>query len=227
VIANFAVANTDSELAARLLDVGPDGKERLVARGLLRPRSGNDVVFQLHPQGYRFAGGHTVKLELLPSDAPYARPSNAQAPITIGNLELRLPVREQPGAVAGLVKTPAPPGRAAAASTAASTSTTGAASLAGPLRATRKAVRAPLRCTGGPCSGSLLLARGKRVLARGSYSLTEGARASTRLRLTRAGRKVLAKNRRSGHRSLLIRLRLEDAGRPAPVDLTRRLRLRH
>jgi predicted acyl esterase len=111
VIANLAVTGTDSELAARLLEIGPDGKERLVARGLLRPRSGKDVVFQLHPQGYRFAGGHTVKLELLPSDAPYARPSNVQTPIAISNLELRLPVREQPGAVAGLVKTPAPPGR--------------------------------------------------------------------------------------------------------------------
>jgi len=111
VVADLAVAGADSELAARLLDVGPDGKERLVARGLLRPRSGSGVVFQLHPQGYRYAGGHTVKLELLPSDAPYARPSNLQTPIVVSNLELRLPVREQPGAVAGLVKTPAPPGR--------------------------------------------------------------------------------------------------------------------
>jgi predicted acyl esterase len=111
VIADLTVTGTDSELAARLLDVGPDGKERLVARGLLRPRSGKDVVFQLHPQGYRFAGGHTVKLELLPSDAPYARPSNLQAPIAVSNLELRLPVREQPGALGGRVKTPAPPGR--------------------------------------------------------------------------------------------------------------------
>ncbi len=111
VITDLGVANADSELAARLLDVGPDGKERLVARGLLRPRSGNGVVFQLHPQGYRFLGGHTVKLELLPSDAPYARPSNLQTPITVSKLELRLPVREQPGALGGLVKTPAAPGR--------------------------------------------------------------------------------------------------------------------
>jgi len=225
VIADLSVADSDSELAARLLDVGPDGKERLVARGLLRPRSGSDVVFQLHPQAYRFAGGHTVKLELLPSDAPYARPSNAQAPITVSNLELRLPVREQSGAVAGLVKTPAPPGRAAAIPIAAPTAATGTAGLAGPLRATRKAVRAPLRCTGGPCSGSLLVARGKKVLARGPYSLADGTRTATRLRLTGAGRKTLAKYRRSGHRSLSVRLRLADAGRPGPVNLSRRLRL--
>jgi len=113
VVADLAVANSDSELAARLLDVGPDGQETLVARGLLRPRSGSGVVFQLHPQGYRFAGGHTVKLELLPADAPYARPSNLQAPIAVSNLELRLPVRERPGAVGGLVRRPAAPVRPA------------------------------------------------------------------------------------------------------------------
>jgi len=92
--ADLTTVGEDSELAARLLDVLPSGEERLVARGLLRPgKGGKGVVFQLHPQGYRFAAGDTVKLELLPSDAPYARPSNLQAPITVSNLQLRLPVR--------------------------------------------------------------------------------------------------------------------------------------
>ncbi|MGN6257087.1 MAG: CocE/NonD family hydrolase [Solirubrobacterales bacterium] len=93
ITADLATAGEDSELAARLLDVLPNGEERLVARGLLRPGSGGHVVFQLHPQGYRFAGGDTVKLELLPSDPPYSRPSNLQGPITVSNLQLRLPVR--------------------------------------------------------------------------------------------------------------------------------------
>ena len=224
VIADLAVTGTDSELAARLLDLGPDGKERLIARGLLRPRSGKDVVFQLHPQGYRIAGGHTVKLELLPSDAPYARPSNLQAPITVSNLELRLPVREQAGAVGGLVQTPAAPGRTAQ-PLISTTTPIGTTSLAGPLRATRKAIRAPLRCGGGPCRGNLAIARGKQTFARGSYSMADGARRSTQLRLTRAGRKALANRRRTGNRSLPIRLRLSDAGRPAPVELFRRLHL--
>lgn len=109
IVADLVTTDADSELAARLLDVSPGGTERLVARGLLRPGSGGaGVVFQLHPQGYRFAPGDVVKLELLPSDAPYARPSNLQAPITISNLELRLPVREQPGSLGGLVQAPAP-----------------------------------------------------------------------------------------------------------------------
>jgi predicted acyl esterase len=104
IVADLATTNVDSELAARLFDVLPGGKERLVARGLLRPgNGGTGVVFQLHPQGYRFDGGDTVKLELLPADAPYARPSNLQAPITVSNLRLRLPVLEQPGSLGGLV----------------------------------------------------------------------------------------------------------------------------
>ncbi len=97
IAADLATANEGSELAARLLDVLPSGEERLVARGLLRPASGGHITFQLHPQGYRFAGGDTVKLELLPSDAPYARPSNLQAPIVVSGLQLALPVREEPG----------------------------------------------------------------------------------------------------------------------------------
>jgi predicted acyl esterase len=92
--ADLATVNEDSELAARLLDVLPGGEERLVARGLLRPgNGGTGTTFQLHPQGYRFAGGDTVKLELLPADPPYSRPSNLQGPITVSNLQLRLPVR--------------------------------------------------------------------------------------------------------------------------------------
>jgi predicted acyl esterase len=227
VIADLGSSGSDSQLAARLLDVGADGKERLVARGLLRPGSGGaDVVFQLHPQGYRFAGGHTVKLELLPSDAPYARPSNLQAPITVSNLELRLPVLEQPGALGGLVQSPAPPGRAVKPPAAGVGPLPGAAGLAGRLRATRKAVGVPLRCSGGSCQGQLTIAAGKRTLARGSYSLSPGAKKRLRLRLTKAGRKIVASQRQSGKRSFRVRLQLSDAGRPTPVDLKRPLRLR-
>jgi hypothetical protein len=109
IVADIATIGSNSELAARLLDISPAGTETLVARGLLRPGSGGaGTVFQLHPQGYRFAPGDVPKLELLPSDAPYARPANAQAPITVSNLELRLPVLEPPGSLGGVVAPPAP-----------------------------------------------------------------------------------------------------------------------
>ena len=55
-----------------------------------------------------------LKLELLPDDAPYggANPASpdaaAQHPVTVKNLQLRLPVREQPCAAGGLVEDPLP-----------------------------------------------------------------------------------------------------------------------
>jgi dienelactone hydrolase len=228
VIADLGTTGTDSELAARLLDVLPDGKERLVARGLVRPGSGgDDFVFQLHPQGYRFAGGDTVKLELLPSDAPYSRPSNLQAPITVSDLELRLPVREQPGELGGLVQTPAPPGRQSAQPISSPRAAPkGVAGLTGRLLAGHQAIRVPLRCAGGPCSGVILIRSGKRTLARDSYSLRDGAKEGAPVKLTKAGRKVIGGKRRAGKRALKIGLVLTDAGRPAPVVLGRPLRLR-
>ncbi len=49
--------------------------------------------WQLHPASWRFAKGHTPRLELLGSDAPYARPSNGQFQVEVKRLRLRLPVR--------------------------------------------------------------------------------------------------------------------------------------
>jgi hypothetical protein len=109
VIADFTLPGSTSQVAARLLDVAPDGDATLVARGLWRPHVGTSPVrevFQLHPNGWRFAEDHVAKLELLPSDAPYGRVSNLQAPVIVQNLELRLPVLEDPGG--GVVSEPLP-----------------------------------------------------------------------------------------------------------------------
>jgi len=116
VIADFTLPGDTSQVAARLLDVAPDGTETLVARGLWRPATGGPTrqVFQLHPNGWSFAAGHVPKLELLAADADsaplanYGRPSNDQQPITVSKLELRIPVVERPGAEDGLVREPAP-----------------------------------------------------------------------------------------------------------------------
>jgi predicted acyl esterase len=113
IVADINSPGPTSHVAARLLDVDPvSGNATLVARGLYRPEVnvGSDPtqqVFQLHPDGYYFAANHVAKLELLPSDAPYGRASNGQAPITVSNLELRLPVLENAGDLGGLVQTPA------------------------------------------------------------------------------------------------------------------------
>jgi len=77
-----------------------------VARTLYRPDASGRQVFQLHPNGYRFAPGHVAKLQLLGRDAPYARPANEPFSVAVTNVELRLPVAERPG---GQVLAPAPP----------------------------------------------------------------------------------------------------------------------
>jgi fermentation-respiration switch protein FrsA (DUF1100 family) len=106
VIANFTPASPTSQVAARLLDVDESGDATLVARGSWRPDDGRQV-FQLHPNGYEFAEGHVAKLELLPVDAPYGRPSNGQAAVEVERLKLRLPVLEKPGKRGGVVRRPA------------------------------------------------------------------------------------------------------------------------
>jgi fermentation-respiration switch protein FrsA (DUF1100 family) len=231
ITADVATANVDSELAARLLDVLPNGEERLVARGLLRPGNGGTaVVFQLHPQGYRFAGGDAAKLELLPSDAPYARPSNAQLPITVSNLRLRLPVLEQPGSLSGLVKAPSnprtgPDPQASQAGNGGGGAKAGVASLVKRLLAGRRFVTLRLACSGGPCNGRVRLAAGKHTLASKHYSISSSRTGKLRLRLTKAGRRLVSSRRRAGVPALHVRVALEDAGRGAPLTLSRSLRL--
>jgi hypothetical protein len=109
VIANLQVTGTFPELALRLLDVDPStGTETLVARGVYRPNASGQQVFQLHPGAWHFAAGHIPKLELLGRDAPYVRASNGVFSISVSNLQLRLPVHEQPGSAPG-VTMPLPP----------------------------------------------------------------------------------------------------------------------
>jgi hypothetical protein len=219
--------------------VSPSNKETLVARGLVRPgEGGKEFVFQLHPQAYRFAPGEVPKLELLPSDAPYARPSNAQAPLTVSNLELRLPVIEKPGSVEG-VESPAPPvyptGYEPAIGYPARPATTtkanpgpGAIGLSrGGIRATKKALLIPIICTGpSPCAGNLSVSSKHRTLAAGPYSLPTSSSQRLRLPLTKAGRKLIAARRQKagGHkkpRTLPANLSFADSGRPTPLSLTR------
>jgi hypothetical protein len=97
VIADLTVTGLFPALAMRLWDVAPDGTQTLVARGLYRPAVTGRQVFQLHPGAWRFEAGHAPKLQLLGRDAPYARASNGTFTVRVANVDLRLPVRDQPG----------------------------------------------------------------------------------------------------------------------------------
>jgi pimeloyl-ACP methyl ester carboxylesterase len=81
------------EIAARLWDVLPSGQQRLISRGVYRlaENQSGTITFQLHGNGYEFAAGDTVKLELLGRDAPYYRASNGAFTVELSNLTATLP----------------------------------------------------------------------------------------------------------------------------------------
>jgi predicted acyl esterase len=84
------------EIAARLWDVLPDGEQRLVSRGVYRlseneAKQTSVVTFQLHGNGYEFAAGDTIKLQLLGRDAPYYRASNGVFSIEASAIIFSLP----------------------------------------------------------------------------------------------------------------------------------------
>jgi hypothetical protein len=103
IVAKLNVTGANDMVAARLYDV--DGAtERLIARGVQRPlgvgAGPTQQVFQLHPQAWTVQPGHVLKLELLGQDSQYLRSASTaapQQPITVSDLQLRLPVVDAPG----------------------------------------------------------------------------------------------------------------------------------
>jgi fermentation-respiration switch protein FrsA (DUF1100 family) len=93
ITANVATTGQYGELVGRLWDVLPDGTQRLITRGVYRltDNQQGQITFQLHGNGYTFAAGDTVKLELLGRDAPYYRASNGTFTIDVSNLVITLP----------------------------------------------------------------------------------------------------------------------------------------
>lgn len=93
VRATIATHGTGGQIAARLWDILPSGEQRLVTRGVFRLRDDQTgrIVFQLNGNGYRFAAGHRVKLELAPSDAPTYRASTSLFTVDVTDLTVRLP----------------------------------------------------------------------------------------------------------------------------------------
>jgi hypothetical protein len=105
VVATLNVTGANDAVYERLYDVN-GATEQLIARGLYRPTGvgTSRQVFQLHPQAWTVQPGHSLKLELLGQDSPYARTAAAAAPqqaIQVTDLQLRLPVVDAPGSALG------------------------------------------------------------------------------------------------------------------------------
>ncbi len=81
-------------IAARLWDVHR-GKQVLVSRGVYRLRDNQrgKLLFQLFGNGWRFARGHTAKLELLGRDPSFLRTSNFSFSVTLSRARVDLPGR--------------------------------------------------------------------------------------------------------------------------------------
>ena len=71
------------------------GEEILITRGVYRlsENQTGTITLQLHCNGYEFAKGDTVKLELLGRDAPQWRASNAPFTVEVSNLTAKLPTK--------------------------------------------------------------------------------------------------------------------------------------
>jgi predicted acyl esterase len=93
ITAHVATTGDYGQIDSRLWDVLPSGEEILVTRGVYRlteDQTGT-ITFQLNGNGYEFAKGDTVKLELLGRDAPYYRASNTPFTVEISDLSAVLP----------------------------------------------------------------------------------------------------------------------------------------
>ena len=244
VIADISSPTANSQLAARLLDVDPGGQETLVSRAVFRPAVGSaKQVFQLHPNGWRFAPGHVAKLELLPKDSSgspfgsYVRASNGQGDVTVSNLELRLPVVDKPGASGGAVRVQrdkfVPAGYTLTADAAAIANDANATIAPGRLKGSKKflkvgvgspaqweACHATIEVILGGAAKASAAAKGKKkakrlVIARGSATVPGGTTGVAKLKLTKKARKQLVGGK------LKVTVQLVTAEQDGTVTATR------
>jgi pimeloyl-ACP methyl ester carboxylesterase len=95
VHATIGVTGQFGQIDARLWDLSPGGTQRLVSRGVysLTSDQSGEITFQLHGNGYRFAAGHKVQLELLGRDSPYYQAGNFPFTVDVSKLTVTLPLR--------------------------------------------------------------------------------------------------------------------------------------
>ena len=90
-------------IAARLWDVNA-GQRRMITRGVYRllDNQSGTITFQLHGNGYNFASGHTIKLELLPQDSPYYQNTKGVFTVKVSKLKLEIPTLEAKSSAKGI-----------------------------------------------------------------------------------------------------------------------------
>src|SRR4051812_909761 len=86
ISARVRVRGSNAQLVGRLWDVDSAGRQRLIDRGVVRLRSSRTVTFRLNGNGWRFARGHRVRVEILGRDAPTYRPSNGSFKVDVSRV---------------------------------------------------------------------------------------------------------------------------------------------
>ena len=85
------------QIAARVWDLDPKtNTQRLITRGVYRLADNfrGRFTFALDGNGWRFAKGHAIVVELLGRDAPAYRPSPARFSVRLSDVRVALPTRE-------------------------------------------------------------------------------------------------------------------------------------
>jgi hemolysin type calcium-binding protein/X-Pro dipeptidyl-peptidase-like protein len=86
------------QLNARLYDVFPNGEAVMVDRGTRRISSPEaatgEVAYELHGNGWRFAAGHRIRIEIAQDDHPFVQFSSVPSSTTLAGVNLYVPVRE-------------------------------------------------------------------------------------------------------------------------------------
>ncbi len=97
VSARISSTGQFGQIVARLWDVSPEGTQLLVSRGVYALEDGQagKLEFQLHGNGYRFARGHTVQLQLLGRDGPYYQPGNVPFAVRAAEVRVSLPTAQR------------------------------------------------------------------------------------------------------------------------------------
>ena len=107
--ASVAIALSGSsnglQLNARLYDVSPDGTAALVDRGPRRvtaaEAAAGTVRTELHGNGWRFAAGHRIRIELAQDDTPFVRATDEPSSLDLTGASLAIPVRESSSTIQG------------------------------------------------------------------------------------------------------------------------------
>ena len=106
ITGTVATKGAGGQLDARVWDLDPrTNKQRLITRGAYRLTANQTgrFTFTLDGNGWRFAKGHRIVVELLGRDAPTYGPSPNAFSATLKHVRVTLPVREKPSRKAGIV----------------------------------------------------------------------------------------------------------------------------